>query len=194
MAKRRPESELPRTVAEFEAWNAAQPERWEFIAGHPVMMAPGSLPHTIIKGNVFRHLANKLAGSPCRAFVDGAEVKGQSLSAIPDVVVSCGRIDQASSVIAEPTLIAEVLSPSTERDDTNRKWQAYCLIQSVQHYLVVAQESPFVTLHTRTGPSSFAETVHQAGAIELPALAISLTLDEIYEDVTFPDPVPPADG
>ena len=66
MAKRKPESDLPRTLAEFERWNAEQPERWEFIAGTPVMMAPGSLPHTIIKGNIFRHLANKLADSRCR--------------------------------------------------------------------------------------------------------------------------------
>ena len=35
MAKRKPESDLPRTLAEFERWNAEQPERWEFIAGRP---------------------------------------------------------------------------------------------------------------------------------------------------------------
>ena len=68
MAKRKPESDPPRTMEEFDRWHAERPERWEFIAGVPVMMAPGSLPHTIIKGNVLRHLANKLVGSPCRAF------------------------------------------------------------------------------------------------------------------------------
>ena len=185
MAKRKPESDLPRTLAEFERWNAEQPERWEFIAGTPVMMAPGSLPHTIIKGNIFRHLANKLAGSRCRAFVDGAEVKGHDLAAIPDVVVTCGVIDQSSPTIAEPTVIVEVLSPSSERDDTNRKWQSYCLIQSVQHYLVVAQQSRFVTLHTRTGPASFEERVFQDGVVELAAIKVTLSLDEIYEGVDF---------
>src|SRR5690349_19111809 len=116
MAKRRPESELPRTVAEFAGWSAEQTERWEFIAGHPVMMAPPSLPHTIIKTNVGRHLGNKLVGSGCRAYVDGAEVKGHRLSAIPDIVVACGPIDQTSPAIAAPVLVVEVLSPSTERD------------------------------------------------------------------------------
>lgn len=194
MAKRRPESELPRTVAEFEAWNAAQPERWEFIAGVPVMMAPSSLPHTIIKTNIVRHLGNKLVGSGCRAYADGAEVKAPNLSAIPDVVVACGAIDLSTPTIAAPVLIVEVLSPWSERDDTGRKWHGYCLIQAVRHYLLVAQDSRFAMLHTRTGPASFEERVYQDGSIDFTHLGISLSLDEIYEDVTFPDPVPPVDG
>jgi Uma2 family endonuclease len=185
MAKRRAESDLPRTLKQFDRWHAQQPERWEFIAGRPVMMAPGSLPHTIIKGNVFRYLANRLAGKHCRAFVDGAEVKGHKLSAIPDIVVACGRIDPTSPTLAEPVLIVEVLSPSTERDDTGRKWQGYCLISSLKHYLVVSQESRFVTVHTRTGASSFEERIYQDGVIDLPAIGASLSLDEIYEDVAF---------
>lgn len=44
-----------------------------------------------------------------------------------------------------------------------------------------------MTLHTRTGPASFDETVYQTGVIDLPALGISISLDEIYEDVTFAD-------
>ena len=43
----------PRTVAEFEAWHARQPERWEFVDGVPRMMAPASMNHSIIKRNVF---------------------------------------------------------------------------------------------------------------------------------------------
>ena len=68
-----------------------------------------------------------------------------------------------------------MLSPWTEGDDIGRKWQWYCLIQSLQHYLVVAQESRFVTLHTRTGPASFEERVYQGGTIDLPSLGISLS-------------------
>jgi hypothetical protein len=46
-----------RTVAEFEAWHARQPERWEFIAGWPRMMAPGSMNHSLIKADLFRRVA-----------------------------------------------------------------------------------------------------------------------------------------
>ena len=183
MAKARPESDLPRTVDEFDRWNSEQPERWEFIAGVPVMMAPASLPHTLIKGNIFAALRAKLTGTPCRAVVDGAEVKSYKLSAIPDVLVACGEFDQRTSTIAEPVVLVEVMSPSSERDDTLRKWQGYCLIPSLRHYLVVAQDMRFVTVHSRTGPSSFAEEVYQDGVIELPAIGVSLSIDEIYDGV-----------
>lgn len=194
MAKSLAKDNLPRTVEEFDRWHAQQPERWEFIAGVPVMMAPASLPHTIIKTNIARHLGNKLAGTPCRAYVDGAEVKVRSkrLSAIPDIVVACGRPDLASPEIREPIVIVEVLSPSTERDDTERKCRAYRLIPSLRYYLVVEQEEPFVTVHTRTGPSAFIEEDHQAGTIDLPEIGVSLSFAEIYEDVEFTPQVPDA--
>src|SRR3954451_283241 len=186
MAKAKPESDLPRTVKEFDRWHLFQPERWEFISGVPVMMAPASLPHTIIKGNIYAALRAKLAGTPCQALVNGAEIKSRNLSVIPDVLVACGSLDQSTPTIEEPSLIVEVLSPSSERDDTHRKWQGYCLITSLRHYLVVAQEVPFVILHTRTGPSSFEERVYENGTIELSDLGISLSLDEIYDGVEFP--------
>ncbi len=184
-ARASPPSDLPRTVEEFDRWNAEQPERCEFISGVPVMMSPASLPHTLIKGNIFRHLGNKLAGTLCRALVDGAEVKSYRLVAIPDVLVVCGELGQTSPTIKEPILIVEVNSPSSERDDTQRKWQGYCLIPSLRHYLVVAQDSRFVTVHSRTGPSSFAEDIYQEGVIELSAIGVSLSINEIYDGVTL---------
>jgi Uma2 family endonuclease len=194
VAKAKPASDLPRTVEEFDRWHAEQPERWEFILGTLVMMAQGSRRHTVIKTNVARHLGNKLAGTGCRVYVDGAEVKERSLrlSAVPDVVVECRPPDFSTPEIKEPSVLVEVLSPSSERDDTGRKWQGYCLIPSVRHYLIVDQEKPFITVHTRTGPSSFAEEVIREGTVELTALGVTLTLGEIYEDVVFPEPEPDA--
>jgi adenosyl cobinamide kinase/adenosyl cobinamide phosphate guanylyltransferase len=54
--------------------------------------------------------------------------------------------------------------------------------------LVVDQEMRFVTVHTRTGPSSFAEDMVQEGAIELIAVGVSLSLDEVYENIVFANP------
>lgn len=196
MAKARPVSDLPRTVDEFDRWHAEQPERWELIRGVPVMMAEASLRHTTIKGNIFASLRAKLSGTGCRAYVDGAEVKERSvdLSAVPDVVVQCRPPDFSSPEVKEPIVLVEVLSPSSERDDTGRKWQGYCLIPSVRHYLIVDQERRFVTVHTRTGPSSFAEVILQEGSVELTGVGVSLSLDEIYDDVTFPEPKPRHDA
>ncbi len=63
MARASPSEDWPRTVAEFEAWHARQPERWEFIDGRPRLMAPGSLRHSIIKNNVGSRCARRCAAA-----------------------------------------------------------------------------------------------------------------------------------
>jgi Uma2 family endonuclease len=185
MAKARAESELPRTVEEFDRWNAEQPDRWEFIGSVPIMMAPAANNHSIIKGNVFAALHRGLRSGACRAMVDGPEVRSAKLVAVPDVLVTCEAIAGHVGVVSQPVVLVEVMSPSSVRDDTYRKWHSYCLVPSLQHYLVVSQEERLLTLHTRTGPSSFAETVHSEGTIELSAIGVTLSLDEIYDGIDF---------
>ena len=120
----------PRTVAEFEIWHARQPERWEFIGGRPSLLAPGSIRHTIIKGNVFLALDRALADTSSQVYVSGAQVLTEEISAIPDAVVSCAPVDLSTPVVAEPTIIVEVMSPWSETDDTQRKWFSYRKIQT----------------------------------------------------------------
>jgi Uma2 family endonuclease len=187
MANARPRSGLPRTLEEFEAWHARQPERWEFIHGVPKLMAPASLRHTVLKTELGRILGNRLAGKPCRVFVDGAEVRSNNLSAIPDLLIACGRIDLTTSVVRDPVVIAEILSPSTEDNDLIHKWQSYCLIPSLQHFLTIAQDRRFVMVHTRTGPSAFEERAYEAGSIVLGGLGAELSVEEIYEGIDVPD-------
>jgi hypothetical protein len=55
------DEDWPRTVAAFEAWHALQEERWEFVEGRPRLMAPASMPHTVIKNNVGFALRQALA-------------------------------------------------------------------------------------------------------------------------------------
>ena len=169
----------PRTVAEFGAWHARQPERWEFVAGQPRLMAPASMKHSIIKGNVYAGLRAALAATPCEPLVDGPQILTDEISAIPDVVVTCSSIDLSTPVVAEPTIIVEVMSPWSETDDTHRKWFSYRKIPSLKHYLVVAQDKCVVQVHSRAG-ELWRERFVTDGAIELDDPPLRLELDLIY--------------
>ncbi len=173
---------LPRTVEAFDAWHARRPERWEFVGGRPRMMAPASRRHTIIKGNVYRAIESGLGDRGCRAYVDGLQVRTDAISAIPDVVVECGPADLDSPVADRPVVIVVILSPSSEEDDTGRKWRAYRQIAGLQHYLVVSQTARLVEIHSRTGPFSWDERFPTEGAIDLPAIGVTLSFDELYRD------------
>jgi Uma2 family endonuclease len=179
MARAAREHDWPRTVAEFETWHARQPERWEFIDGRPRLMAPASMTHSIIKRNAFRALDRALADSGCEVLVDGPQILTDDISAIPDIVVTCSPLDLSTPAIAEPAIIVEVMSPSSEADDTLRKWFSYRKIASLKHYLVIAQDRRLVQIHTRAG-DLWRERFVSEGAIELDDPLLRVEVAALY--------------
>jgi Uma2 family endonuclease len=179
MAEAARREDWPRTVEEFEAWHARQPERWEFIDGQPRLMAPASMKHAIIKNNVGFALRQAMAELGCTALIDGPQILTDEISAIPDVVVTCSAIDLSTPVVAEPVIIVEVMSPSSEADDAGRKWFSYCKIPSLKHYLVFSQDQRVVLVHSRAG-DLWRERFISAGAIELDDPPVRLEIEAIY--------------
>jgi Uma2 family endonuclease len=177
MAKAAQREDWPRTIAEFEAWHARQPERWEFIDGRPRLMAPGSMRHSIIKNNAGFALRDALQRRGMALI--GPQVVTDDISAIPDVVVTCAPLDHSSPAVAEPTIIVEVMSTKSEADDTGRKWQAYQKIPSLKHYILLSQDQRLVNVHSRAG-DLWRERFLSAGMIELDDPPVRLAIDDLY--------------
>ena len=179
MARASPSEDWPRTVAEFEAWHARQPERWEFIDGRPRLMAPGSMRHSILKNNAGFALRQALQGRGRSVLIDGPQILTHEISAIPDVVVTCSEIDLSTPVVAEPTIIVEVMSPKSEADDTGRKWQAYQKISSLRHYILLSQDQRLANVHSRAG-DLWRERFLSAGIVDSDDPPVRLTVDDLY--------------
>jgi Uma2 family endonuclease len=179
MAEAARREDWPRTVEEFEVWHARQPERWEFIRGEPRMMAPASIRHSIIKTNVGFELRNALAEHGCAVMVDGPQILTDEISAIPDVVVTRAPLDLTTPVITEPVIIVEVMSPSSELNDTGLKWLAYRNIPSLRHFIVFSQNQRLAHVHSRAG-DIWRERFLSAGALELDDPPVRLELDALY--------------
>ena len=175
---------LPRpwTVEDFLAWERRQPERYEFVGGVIRMMVGGSNAHTIIKGNVFAALRSHLRGSRCRALAEGSKVVTATATMYPGAIVVCGPIDLAQDQVRAPTVVVEVLSRSTEDHDRGAKWVAYRDLQSLQHYLLIAQEARRVEVYSREAKRWSLQVLTPPDAVALPAIGAELTFDEIYED------------
>jgi Uma2 family endonuclease len=187
---------VPWTVEEFDRCHATQPDQWELMGGVPVKVARPTKAHTIIRGNIALHLGNKLAGSGSRVYINGVQVKERrrGLCAIPDIVVDRLPPDFSSPEVKQPIVIVEIVPPPGEDDDTGVRWRGYRLNPSLQHFLVVGQAEPMVEVHTRIGSSSFAEEFTTKGDVELTALGVTLTLDEFYEAIPFPESPEPPDA
>jgi Uma2 family endonuclease len=179
MAEAARREDWPRTLEEFELWHPRQPERGEFIRGEPRLMAPASIKHSIIKRNVTVALHAALAARGCETLVDGPQILTDEISAIPDVVVTCAPLDLSTPVIAEPLIIVEVMSPSSELNDTGLRWLAYRQIPSLRHYLVLSQDQRLIHIHSRAG-DIWRERFVSAGALELDDPPVRLELDALY--------------
>lgn len=178
--------------------------RHEYIAGQVYAMTGTSKAHNRISLNLYSHLRTAARGTPCEVFVSDikARVPGQDAFYYPDLILTCEPDDQDDYVIAAPCLIAEVLSPSTERIDSRYKWLGYQQLESLRYYLLIAQDRPFVECYAREpGPEAVPEPLSSPGSgwryrslghledvlpIDCPLVTLQLSLADLYEGVKLP--------
>lgn len=176
----------PWTVEEFLEWERAQPDRYEYVGSMIRMMTGASLDHATLKGNTYSLLRAAIAGGSCRAWVDGPKVVVAGAVLYPDVVVSCAPAPPRGDHVPHPTVLVEVLSPSTEAFDRGPKWEAYQGLASLQHYLLVAQERMRVDLYSRADKGWVYEVLEGAEAsFELPAIRARVRLADLYEGASI---------
>ncbi len=102
----------------------------------------------------------------------------------PDIMVVPVIDDEDEYTVHQAVLIAEVLSPSTEKTDRNIKLKEYSKIPSVQYYLLVSQEETVIELYKRNGNIfEYSFYTEKTEVIDLPFFDIKLTLDDIYKNI-----------
>ena len=174
------------TAAEFLAWAEAQPiGRYELVDGQIIAMAPERADHARGKAATWVALkaAINKAGVPCEAFVDGLAVRINASTVYePDALVNCGpRIGGGTVTASNPTIVVEVLSPSTQHIDKARKLIDYFSLPAVHHYILVDLERAAIVHHRRTADQSVATTIVRNGEIVLDPPGITLNAADLLE-------------
>ncbi len=172
----------PTTLDEFLAWEESQSDKHEFRNGQIRMMTGGTLRHTLVSGNIFATLRERLKGSPCRVYAADARVALREVDAgyYPDVVVDCGPYDGGALAAIRPTVVFEVLSPGTRSSDFSEKVPDYRDTESiVQIVLVEPDERKVYSWINANG--GWRQYEISEGDLPLPSLGFSLAFDDIYE-------------
>ncbi|MEE8584050.1 MAG: Uma2 family endonuclease, partial [Acidobacteriota bacterium] len=104
------------------------------------------------------------------------------------VVVVCAKPefeDEHFDTLANPSLIVEVLSKSTEAFDRGSKFARYRTIPSLSDYLLISQEAIRLERFTRqqSGHWLWSESVHLEDSVELDAIGCSLALRDVYDRI-----------
>ncbi len=145
---------------EYLAYDWEADSHNEYLDGRIIEITATSPRHSVILANLTGSLVSQLRGRGCRVYCPGLRVaaarpRRQANYFSPDLVVQCGELqtdpDRQGLWMLNPTLIVEVLSPSTADYDRGTKWEHYRNIASLQDYLLVAQEESRIERYTRHG-------------------------------------------
>lgn len=172
---------LHMTGDEFIAWAMEQPEgkRYELVAGEVVSMSPERVGHGRMKFRFARRLAEAIetASLPCEVFVDGVSIRVDADTIQePDALVRCGtRLDDNVTIVTDPLIVIEVVSPSSRKHDSGAKLENYFRIPSVRHYLIVKTENQAIIHHRRDEAGNIATHIIRDGAIQLDPPGLTVT-------------------
>ncbi len=183
------------TMEQYAALENEAEYKSEFIAGRIYAMSGGTPYHSLIAGNIIRELGNLLKRGLCQVFTSDLRVGIMPIDVetYPDVTVVCGELHvnpfDKNSII-NPSVIFEVLSPSTERYDRGEKWARYRRLDSLEEYLLVSQDKPEVEQYVRQESGWSYKAVEGLDAASvLTVLGVTLPLAEIYDRITFEESV-----
>lgn len=198
-----PQEKRSYTPEEYFRLEREAPYKSDYYNGEIFAMAGGTSRHSLIVMNIGGELRQRLKGAPCAAYESNQRltIKSSGLRVYPDVSIYCGpleydELDTQSETATNPTVLFEVLSPSTEAYDRGLKSESYRQIVTLQAYVMISQDKPHVEIYERR-PDGLWLLRDENGlnaVLKLTAVSVLLPLAEIYDRIEFLPPISEAAG
>lgn len=166
----------------------------EYYRGATYAITGASARHNLIVANIIGLLHSQLRGSPCRVFPSDLRLKIEQtgLYTYPDVSVICGTIQfdaGRQDTVTNPSVLIEVLSPRTENYDRGKKFEHYRTIETLQVYIVVAQDRMHIEQYIRQDEHRWllVDFFTPEQVLQIDTTDCNLPLADVYEYISFED-------
>jgi Uma2 family endonuclease len=183
-------AQLKATVTEEEylAQERLAETKHEYHRGKIVAMVGASREHNLIVTSTVVSLGVQLRKRPCELYAGDMRLRIAVLGKYlyPDITVVCGEprfVDDYVDNLLNPTVVIEVLSPSTEAYDRGEKFESYRTVESLREYLLIAQDRYHIDHFVRQDDGSWLLTDADGleAVIQLLSIGCELPLAEVYE-------------
>ena len=171
-------------------WEAAQERKHELVGGEVRAMAGASRAHNEIVVNLLIALRQLLRGGPCRPYGSDMKVAIPNRNyRYPDVVVDCAKGAPGDLFAAEPAIVFEVLSPSTELFDESDKLADFQSVPAIRQIVLLSQQRLHARSYVRDG-EGWRELRHDGWGAHIPLAGLDcrLPLAGVYEGVEWGAP------
>lgn len=180
------------TIEEYLEMENAATEKHEYYKGEIFAMSGAKENHVDICGNVWAGLKSKLKGKPCkpRGLDMRVYIPENSLFTYPDLAVFCGErktLNDDKMNAINPTVIIEVLSPSTKKYDRGEKFELYKAIPTLADYILIDSESIKAEVWHKAVNGEWLVTEYStlSEVMLIQSIDVALPLAEVYEDVSM---------
>lgn len=172
----------------FLQWVQRQEGRFELKDGQVVMHPGGSRRHAMVIGRFVAVLSDRLDPDTWAVYPTDFAIEIGPDIRYPDVVVERMHGEGSALSTETPTLLVEVLSPSSVGTDMTAKLAEYTSLPSLEAYIVASQDEPICWVWQRAGegrafPQTPQEVAGRESVIEIGALRLSLPLGGIYRGI-----------
>lgn len=180
------------TPEEYLALERKADTKHEYLRGEIIAMSGASFAHNIITANITTALNNQLSESDCIVVASDMRVRTHPEASYfyPDVLVVCDQPrfeDSTFDILLNPSVLVEVLSPSTETYDRGEKFKHYQQLTSLREYLLVSQEEVCIELYRQQETRwKLIEFRSLEDVLSLASIDCALTLSDIYNRIEFP--------
>jgi len=166
----------------------------EYWDGEIFAITGASEGHILITTNVVSELRTQLKKQPCKVYSTDLRVRIRftGLYTYPDIAVVCGKPefdDAYKDTLLNPTILMEVLSPSTEAYDRGDKFGHYRTLESLSDYVLLSQHRANIEHYVRQNGKQWvlSEPCGLGESLEIASISCTLALAEVYDKVDFPD-------
>jgi Uma2 family endonuclease len=180
------------TEERYLAFERESDQKHEYLDMQIYDLAGASTNHNLIVGSAYAHLYNQLRKRPCFVYPSDMRLKVSKtrLYTYPDISIVCGTPqfdDEQKDTILNPIVLIEVLSPSTESYDRGKKFRHYRTLESLQEYVLIAQDSIQIEHYSRQADEQWLlNDISQPDAsLDLRSIGCTLLAADMYEKVTF---------
>lgn len=183
---RRDPAYRPITADEFLEMDFGTDKRFELDNGVIYMMTGGTEAHAWVQGNIFAWLRARLRGTGCRPYGSDMALKISEIDVrYPDVTIYCDQPPRddllQAKMLTNPTVVIEVLSPSTATFDQGTKLQEYRSLPSVRTIAFVDPANEMCSTFERLGDGAWHHEIFSGNrGVPIPSLNLTIPHDEIF--------------
>ncbi len=181
------------TLEEYFEFDKNAEGNFEYFDGEVFEMSGVSVEHATIEVNLSTKLNPQANKKGCRVFPANLRIKVPILPTYryPDLSTVCGKaefvVTGGLQCLVNPSLIAEVLSDSTERYDRGKKFREYKSIESFSEYLLISSTDKNIALFQKHNERFWLQSDYISGeSFHLNTLDWDVEVDELYQGVEFP--------